>query len=403
MPLTAGDAFCPHWRKKFGWVRTGDGRLLPLGCNKWTCSACGPRKKSSLQRQLEEGWRASGYNQQGLRPALITLTWRWKVNGLHPDDPAAFRSTQARTRWNYSDQEWSDYITWCISLLRKRWARHFGTPLTYFGVIEMTKQRCPHVHMVAVPPIAHAYKGSEAARHIEKWLRHAWMDITGDSPQAQYKPYDERARHTTASAFGYALKYTLKSEGELPKGWRRFRCSAGFPRAIIGVIEKFTTDKGDVINRWQIRSTMGRWYAYRKKVRDYDRDRNVFEYVHVPDTVLLRQFSDRGDANIPPTPSLLPVRHTRRALQRGDTAGDDVLSTWFTRMRQSAQDFLDDLPEIPEGLLADVLQARRAMALCSLHAQWVPHHPGCRPSRTTPGEKVVLYAQTRDGTLRRCA
>ena len=161
----------------------------------------------------------SGWGK-AFRPALLTLTWRYKRKEFSPRSSMAFATEKARERWGYGLAECQDYITKQLHMLTERWARKWGERMVYFGTQEMTKQNCPHVHLLVKPPIAECTLGSRPERVVQKWLTETWLSITGDSPRADFKAADP-LRHSLGSGFGYIGKYiTKENEFEKPEGFR---------------------------------------------------------------------------------------------------------------------------------------------------------------------------------------
>ena len=371
-PMLAGKFVCRHWRKRFGWLnyRVGDRRAqVPAGCNRWECSDCGPRKRARLESELRTGMKHEGWGRE-FRPALMTLTWRWKRKAFSPQSRLAFATPQARERFGFGIVEWQGYITKQLHMLAERWFRKWGERMVYFGTQEMTKQNCPHLHLMVKPPVAGCLLGSRKAAEVQKWLSQEWLAVTGDSHKADFKAFDPE-RHSFGSAIGYVGKYILKEvEFERPEGfrYRRFRQSQQFPRAMVRAALAFTTTaaEGEVLtfNRWEHRRRVGRFYRARAKDRAQVDFHTAF-----------------GMGQCTPGWLAPPRIVKRRERKEMEDAG------WQSRIT----------PEI----FADYWEAREWGANCLLDAQWLGNDlgRGIIPPPPKLGGNTELLAQLRDGRL----
>ena len=371
-PMVGGQYVCRHWRRRFGWLnyRVGDRRAqTPAGCNRWECADCGPRKRAKLECELRTGMAHEGWGRR-YRPALLTLTWRYKRKQFSPESRLAFATEQARERWHFGIAEWQSYITKQLHMLTERWAREWGERMVYFGTQEMTKQACPHLHLMVKPPIEDCLVGSAETVRVQRWLTEAWREITGDSHRADFKAFDP-TRHSVGSGFGYIGKYITKEiEFERPDGfrYRRFRQSQRFPRAMVRAALAFkrTDAGGEVVDfdRWEHRRRTGRFYRARAKDRAQIDFHTAF---------------GMGQS----TPGwMAPPRIVRRRERREmEDAG------WQSR--------------ITPAIFGEYFEAREWGKNCLLDAQWIGNDFGRGVVSPPPriGNDTELAAQLRDGRI----
>lgn len=160
----------------------GDERVcVPLDCHSWACSHCGPAMKRRLKRAVAA---------QSVH-SLLTLTAN---ASLYPDPRDAWASLSA-----------------AINPFFKRIRRHArGRPVDFFLVWETTARGYPHAHILLRAPFL-----------SQRWLSHAWADLTGSFI------VDIRRVSSGPAAAHYIAKYLAK-QLDAPKGTRRYRHSALF-------------------------------------------------------------------------------------------------------------------------------------------------------------------------------
>jgi len=159
-------------------------KVLP--CNQWKCPVCGQKKAWRLRKKIKQS-NANNLNY------FLTLTLRTN---------------------NLSTKENTEKLSYMFTVLKKR-IRRLYPEWKYFRVIEFTKNKMPHYHLVM-------------NIHIRKsTLKEWWFDITKDS-------YIVDVQKLKTKNYNYLLKYFLKgaenkskTTDELAKHFRLYTTSRG--------------------------------------------------------------------------------------------------------------------------------------------------------------------------------
>ena len=134
--------FCGTW-SVVGQINH-DGKIFyhhfRLGCKRWTCPKCGPKKAKRVRRAISERATERGLNK------FLTLT-------LNP------RSC--------SPEQSIDYIRECWNKFRTTLKRKYKKPLSFIGVLELQKSGYAHLHVLLDRFIS------------QKWISTSWQAIGG--------------------------------------------------------------------------------------------------------------------------------------------------------------------------------------------------------------------------------
>lgn len=162
MADVAPSPFCPYTRTSTGYDRDTDERvLLAIGCRRWTCSICGPRRKAQLVRRIVAA-----------RPnRMVTLTCR------HEDGPAHRHRLMVLA------------LPRLITELRQ------VTPIEYLRMLESCVDGYPHFHLLVRSGFI------EQSTIKEKWRRLTGAEIV-----------DVRRAH--GGSVAYVAKYINKARDE---------------------------------------------------------------------------------------------------------------------------------------------------------------------------------------------
>lgn len=153
-----------------------------LGCKRWGCPECGPRKGARLRRAIREQAAEHGLDR------VLTLTLDPKKLGSEVDPNKYIRDV------------------WCK--FRVYLARKLGSTPSYILVLEYQKTGMPHFHILLNRFVA------------QKWISQAW-DTLGGGEICDIKRFDSAHR----AAF-YVSKYITKSlNNDYPPGVRRYSTS----------------------------------------------------------------------------------------------------------------------------------------------------------------------------------
>jgi hypothetical protein len=115
-------------------------RYVRLGCKRWTCPQCGPKKAKRLQRAIAEKATQKGMNR------FLTLT-------LNPATCTSHDSV--------------GYIRECWSKFRTSLKRRLGKTISFISVLELQKSGYAHLHVLV-------------DRYIEQaWVSESWQAVGG--------------------------------------------------------------------------------------------------------------------------------------------------------------------------------------------------------------------------------
>ena len=152
-----------------------------LGCKRWPCPRCGPKKAKRLRRAMTD-WAT----QKSLR-RFLTLT-------LNP------ASCQPAGSVSYIKQCWNKFRTYL--------KRRYRVPISYMAIVELQKSGYAHLHILV-------------DRYIEQqWISEAWQAIGGG--KIAFITYVDI--HRIASYLTKYLTKDLLSEGFRPRQ-RRYSTS----------------------------------------------------------------------------------------------------------------------------------------------------------------------------------
>ena len=239
-----------------GFLHRWDGRSIPIGCGRWNCNDCGPRKRYNLTRGIIDAWIRK---YPDILPTMFTFTLRTKrawetweayrrrneIEGVDPPREISpgeeFRLIQNQPlpmrplfRSALSPQGWSRYFRDCFQRIRHRWNMEMDDSIPYFAVIEYTKQGVGHMHMIT--PLTREHEG---------WFTKAWLRIHPDCTEERGVYVTDKETYgnkgeifsTVEMALWYATKYCTKDWQV--KGQRRYRKSKHFSLPIYGDEYKF--------------------------------------------------------------------------------------------------------------------------------------------------------------------
>lgn len=136
------NSFCGRWSLR-GHVNEGEQkhwRYGRLGCKRWTCTRCGPKKAKRLRRAI------IGTAQEKDLSRVLTLTL----------DPSACSPEQS-----------IQYIRQCWNKFRTSLKRHSGLSISFITILELQQSGYAHLHILIDRYIA------------QQWISVAWQAVGG--------------------------------------------------------------------------------------------------------------------------------------------------------------------------------------------------------------------------------
>jgi len=136
------NGFCGRWSLR-GHVQEGEEkhwRYGRLGCKRWTCPRCGPKKASRLRRAIINKAQENDLSR------VLTLT-------LNPS--------------SCLPEESIPYIKECWSKFRTSLKRHSGRSIAFITILELQKSGYAHLHILVDRYIA------------QQWISVAWQAVGG--------------------------------------------------------------------------------------------------------------------------------------------------------------------------------------------------------------------------------
>jgi len=202
---------CP--KKGWIWLITETNRVcvMPTTCKTWGCGVCSAKLENLFKMRVEAGISA-------LRTcAFTTFTLKW--------DGSVLTAEYVRDAW----KEFS-----------RRWKR-VGEPFKWLKVVELTKKRQPHLHLVMGPvegllrcygprrKLGIWFRNDRSCRCLSHRLSRVWESVTGGS-WVVFLVEVGSAR----GAGSYLAKYMAKGHNQRALLWaagfdRRWSTSRGWP------------------------------------------------------------------------------------------------------------------------------------------------------------------------------
>ena len=177
------NGFCGRWSLR-GHVQEGAEKLWRygrLGCKRWTCPRCGPKKFKRLRRAIINKAQEHDLSR------MLTLT-------LNPS--------------SCSSEQSIPYIRECWNKFRTSLKRHSGSSIAFITILELQKSGYAHLHILVDRYIA------------QEWISEAWQAVGGG------KIVDIRRRDIHRLA-AYLSKYLTKDilSADFKKRVRRYTTS----------------------------------------------------------------------------------------------------------------------------------------------------------------------------------
>jgi hypothetical protein len=213
---------CGAERKNYGTLFNREkGQAIRLGCNRWSCKSCGPRKARRTQKRLRPvPWKK-----------FITVTmppgrgWAVPAN-LH------YQATHLRSFWRALRRQFGHF--------RYAWVREIGAPRDDCRCLDIARRRRPDVDNDKAKPDAGEQRplldcicgagGSRLHLHvvvdIERWVDRDWLNATARRCGLGF--VDIRA--IRGSLVEYVTKYLAKGwAAPFPRGARRVQMAGVAP------------------------------------------------------------------------------------------------------------------------------------------------------------------------------
>lgn len=136
------NGFCGRWSLR-GHVQEGEEkhwRYGRLGCKRWTCPRCGPKKAKRLRRAIINKAQEKDLSR------VLTLTL----------DPSSCSPEQSIT-----------YIRQCWNKFRTSLKRHSGLSIAFITILELQRSGYAHLHILVDRYIA------------QQWISVAWQAVGG--------------------------------------------------------------------------------------------------------------------------------------------------------------------------------------------------------------------------------
>ena len=316
--------FCPEWDGAWIIIKEGEREFRwPSSCGKRYCKVCGQRIFASNYASLMDG---AELRFAGSKWCLLTLTYRARPRNNPNDKTSMPWKWQRFARQRKADltskilieeglklrpqlnelgvydrvvaraklmpREWIDYKSECWAEMRKRWNNQIDEPLDYFAAWELTQQGTPHIHAAIRMP--KRFESHQGRLLLEQWFRYQWCQVINEVPdEIQVTLVDKGIGRSLGYCLGYSTKDSffeapayaqgmrelgqLLDDEELVEksrkvNWnykiRKIDKSQSLPRVLSGVIAKFISTDGEVVNLAARRRDYGKFMYHLAKLEE---------------------------------------------------------------------------------------------------------------------------------------